>query len=182
MKKRASYFFVIDVFIGSAILVLTLIIIFSSRVNSPPPDASYRMAEDFMEFLSTTEFRDFGSPYKLNLTRGGYINDSTQSLLQVIASLQYYQYRNDSHVLWSQILTRDIVNGVVPPQYGVQVLVNGTEVFGQGAGSYSTFGTRPKNDTARIVLSARRISYIKVRDANGNSAPAQFFTEVKLWA
>lgn len=184
MKKRASYFFVLDVFIGCMILVLTLIIIFSSRVNSPMPEVSYRMAEDFMTFISTTEYRDTGSIYKLDLTKSNKTKDTSQSLLQVLAELNINGYLNETGpggVLWSTILAKEMVNGVVPPQYGINLSINGTQIYGPGQNLYVAAGTRPREDLAHVVLSARRVSYIKVRDENGDLVPLRFYAEVKMW-
>jgi hypothetical protein len=182
MEKRASYFFVLDVFIGSAILVLTLIIIFSSRVNSPTPDATFRMADDYIEFLASTEFRDFASVHRLELTKGGYVNDTTQSLLQVLAQLNYYQYSNGS-VLWSTLLAQEITDGILPTQYGVNVSVNDTILYGPGKPLYSIQTYRPfKNKDARIELTSKRLGYVQIRNSDQSLAPVQFVVEVKVWA
>jgi hypothetical protein len=183
MQKRGSYFFVIDVFIGASILVLTLVIIFSSRVNSPAPDTTYRMAEDFMQFLSETEFRDVGIINKFNLTRGGFVTDTTQTLLQVIEELEYYQYRtgDSNNFLWSQQFIKDIIEGTIPPQYGINVSINGKEIYGPNLSIYYVAGVRPRANTARIILSARRIDYIKVPGPTGYKEPYQFAAELRMW-
>ncbi|MFH1916650.1 MAG: hypothetical protein ABIJ21_05265 [Nanoarchaeota archaeon] len=169
MDKRGGYFFVLDVFIASSIIVLTLIIIFSSRVNSPPPETSYRTAEDFMTFLSVTEFRDISNQHKLNLTRAGFVNDTALSLLQVIALLDYTGAKNTTGFPYDQIFLESIIQGILPEKYGYNYSVNGTAVLVKNPESYTG---------ANLVLSAHRITFFRL---NAQEIYGPVITEVRIW-
>jgi hypothetical protein len=178
MQKRASYFFVLDVFIGSAVLVLVLVIIFSSRVNSPQAESPYKTADEFMTFISTTQFRDVGNPHKLNLTREGYINDTSMTVLETIMYLKYLNVYNTTNPMefgapWANVYAESVIQGIIPPQYGVNFSVNGSTVYLRNPKGFQR---------AQLVLSSRRIDYIRVSGADGNVVPVQFVAEVKLWS
>lgn len=169
MNKRGGYFFILDVFIASAVLTLTLVIIFSSRANAPPPETSYRVADDFMAFLTTTELRDISNPHKLNLTKGGFINDSTLNLVQVLAVLNYTNAKNTSGVLWMTIFMDSISAGIIPEKYGMNYSINGTSIYERTPETYAT---------ANLVLSSRRITFFRI---NSQELYGPVISEVKIW-
>jgi hypothetical protein len=169
MNKRGGYFFVLDVFIASAIIVLTLIIIFSSRVNTPPSETSYRIAEDFMGFLTTTEIRDISNPYKVNLTKGGFINDTRLNLVQVLAVLNYTHAKNSTGQSFASCFLESISNGVVPAKYGMNYSIDGTSIYERNPETYPA---------ANLVLSSRRVTFFRI-NAQGLYGPV--ISEVKIW-
>ncbi|MFH1073413.1 MAG: hypothetical protein V1743_08350 [Nanoarchaeota archaeon] len=175
MQKRGSYFFVLDVFIASAVLVLTLIIIFSSKVNTPAPDQPFLMAENYMNFLTTTEFRDIANPYKLNFTKSGYINDTRITLDKAILTLDYYKRTNGTQN-YSSVFIESISRGVIPEQYGFSYKINGTGIYSRGVDTYQD---------AQIVLTAKRVSYITIvpeETAYGTKyIHGPVVTEVTIW-
>lgn len=61
-SRRGSYFFVIDAFIASAILVFTLVMIFNLFVTPRDTQQSFTYAHDYISFLSFTQFRDYHDP------------------------------------------------------------------------------------------------------------------------
>lgn len=178
MKKRASYFFVLDVFIASAIMVLTLVIIFSSRANAPPPETSYLMAEDFMDFLATTEFRDTGHSMKYGLVNKSIIKDSSMSLLQVIAYLNYCEEVPLSCPEWpdnkrTDDFIEELATGLIPEVYSVSYNISGID---------GALYTRPSNSVlsnAFIILSARRVTYFRL---DNDDLYGPVISEVTVWS
>ena len=91
MKKRGAYFFVIDVFVASAIVILALILIFNFFLRRPETEQPRLYADDYMDFLLTTEVREFQNTYKWNLTQNGTITNTHQSLFD-----QILEFHNNS--------------------------------------------------------------------------------------
>lgn len=81
-SRRGSYFFVLDAFIASAILVFTIVLVFSLFLSSRGTNQSFTYASDYLSFLSTTELRDYQSPVVDELVASGNITDTRKTIAQ----------------------------------------------------------------------------------------------------
>ncbi|MFH1400782.1 MAG: hypothetical protein ABIH41_04640 [Nanoarchaeota archaeon] len=182
MQKRGSYFFVLDVFLAGAIIVLTLVIILSSRSNAPQPQQTYTTAEDFLTSISTTQFRDVQNPWQRRLQEAGFVNRTEWNLDQVVASLDYYDFSTNGSQVWqpvaddtnmSFVFVQSLQEGLVPAQFGFSyALIDGADrriIYNR---SNDTL------DSATTVLSARRITFFPI---DSSSIYGPVITEVKVW-
>ena len=131
MNKRASVFFVFDVFIAATILVITLTMILGADVSRPSTEKSYLLSEDVMSFLSENMLREIDDPVKDALYQDGNITNLDQTPLEQFA---VFHYRNVTEGCTtcqanSSILFESLTAENIPSQYNVYLAVNGTEIF-----------------------------------------------------
>lgn len=83
--RRGSYFFVIDAFLGAAILIVTLIVMLNIYLQRSSPEQSFTYARDYLDFLTTTEVRDYHSPtIDLLIAQGNISNPSATIAEQLL--------------------------------------------------------------------------------------------------
>ncbi len=80
--RRGSFFFVIDAFIGAAILIFALILFYSLFLNTSPAEQAFVYANDHLAFLTTTQCRDFQSPWIHRMIKNGTIANPELTLAE----------------------------------------------------------------------------------------------------
>ena len=164
MQKRGSYFFVLDVFIAAAVLVLTIIIILSSRANVPDTTQSFLLAEDFMQFMTSTEVRDLTSNFKTQMVLAGEMSNTELNLYQQVAK---FYFENKSNLSYGFV--ESLANGMIPGQYGFSYVLNGTVIYNRSI---------EKLDSSDLVLVSKKITFFKI---NTKQLFGPVMTEVKVW-
>ncbi|MBU1202002.1 MAG: hypothetical protein KJ583_06050 [Nanoarchaeota archaeon] len=164
MRKRGSYFFVLDAMIGGAIFLVTVIIIISSQLNTPDKRQSYLLANDVMYLLSTTKIIDFRNPYISTLANDGNITDYEQSLFLQISEF-YYTNRTEL----AKNLTKAVLETVILEQYGVSYSI-GDEII------YNRFMDRFNN--SRMALTSRKLSFLIINETTYFGPDV---AELKIW-
>lgn len=124
MKKRGAYFFVIDVFVASIIIIIALIMIFNFFLKSPETEQSRLYANDFMNFLLTTEVRDFQNSYKTELVVNKNITNTQQSLFNQI--IEFHKKGEDDI---NRKFINNISQGIIPDIYGLSYTINKTSIY-----------------------------------------------------
>ncbi len=100
LGKRGAYFFVIDAFIAAAILSFTLVLIFNLFIEQPSSEQSFTYAHDYINFLSTTEVRDFRHAVIDELISEGQITEVRHTLAeQVIIFFNQTEILNATNLL-----------------------------------------------------------------------------------
>jgi len=164
MRKRGSYFFVLDAMIGGAIFLVTVIIIISSQLNTPDKRQSYLLANDVMYLLSTTKIIDFRNPYISTLANDGNITDYEQSLFLQISEF-YYTNRTEL----AKNLTKAVLETVILEQYGVSYSI-GDEII------YNRFMDRFNH--SRMALTSRKLSFLIINETTYFGPDV---AELKIW-
>ena len=172
-NTKGTYFFVLDVFIAASILVLTIIVILSSRVNIPETSQNYFLAEDFLNFLTQTRIRDLTLYYRNTLIADGNITDVSLFIHQQIAQW-YWNMTNAKdpdaanpenpadpcgiegekascrHGYVAREFIEQMALGIIPDQFGFAYSVNETVMYNRSN------DTRPQ---AEILLVARKTTF-----------------------
>lgn len=175
---KGTYFFVLDVFIAASILVLTIIIILSSRVNVPDTAQNYLIAENFLNFMTSTQTKDLTMFYRNTLIADGNITNLDLYLHQQIA--QWYYNKSVAEGLMDLpgaarhgIVAREFINqistGIVPDQFGFSYAVNETVMYNR---------SNETRQQAEFLVVARKTTYFRIDDTT-------FFgpvnTTVEVW-
>ncbi|MBU0665950.1 MAG: hypothetical protein ABIC91_04700 [Nanoarchaeota archaeon] len=165
MKKRGSYFFVLDALIGGSILLLSLVVIFSSYLNTPKLKQSYTLSDDIMTFMLNTKVEEYITTYSLKLIRNKNITNTKNTLFEQIA-IFHYEEKNELATNY----TRDIIQTVLPEQYGIMYSINESEIYNRSIDRYNK---------SRFLLSSRKMTFFKI---NQTSVYGPTITEVQIWA
>lgn len=113
MDRRGAYFFVLDALIGSAIFLITIVIIMGSYLNVPLSKQTYILAEDLVVVMLNTKVIEFRDPYIQTLFDRGNITNPEQSIFEQINEFHYTNMRAEAFNL-----TRNIINSLLPEQFG----------------------------------------------------------------
>jgi hypothetical protein len=177
MQRKGSYFFVIDAFIGS-IIIITAIIIATTQFSAKSVNtATYYSAEDFLSIQETTQIRDYGYTNKTSdnteddihkMVRVGQINNTQNTLLQQIV-LFYMNGETNNAVT----MTRAIVDNT-PTTSSIEVYITtpSTQTF------LLANKTRTPYKDANSVVSSQRIIIAK---KNSMELYPPTIIEVRTW-
>jgi hypothetical protein len=83
--RRGSYFYVIDAFIASIIIVSAIIIIFSRYSAAPSSTQALYTAEDYLTTMESATIRSIDASKVRNWTANGTISDESVSALEQLA-------------------------------------------------------------------------------------------------
>jgi len=83
-SRRGSYFFVIDAFIAASILVLTLTLIFNFFTSQRQTEQVFTYAQDYLDFLASTQVKDYRIPEITQLIVAGNITNTRVTLAEQV--------------------------------------------------------------------------------------------------
>jgi hypothetical protein len=66
--RKKGYYFIIDAFIGSTIIFISLLIILNEGIRPTKIQYNYEMAEEYSSFILNTKLEDVNNPY-VNMLR-----------------------------------------------------------------------------------------------------------------
>ncbi|MFH1589067.1 MAG: hypothetical protein ABIB43_00680 [archaeon] len=168
MNKRGAYFFVLDALIGSAIFLISVVMIINSSINTPTTGPSYLLSEDIMTLLLNTPVIEFRDPYLSQIAKQGQITNLQQSLFHQIAEFHYTGKSG-----YATNLTRSIIESVLPEQFGMNysIIVDGVP---------TTIYSRLVNSIpeATFQLSSRKITFLTI---NQTEYFGPDITELRIW-
>jgi len=123
MKKR-GYFFTLDAFVATGVIIVGIVLLFSVRSTPVEETQSEYFSRDLIQLLSSTRIYEINNPLVDYLEDNGTINNSEYTILEEVGEL-YYLSQQDmaSYVLGN------ITLGVVPDNYGFEVLIDDTQVY-----------------------------------------------------
>jgi len=167
MNKRGAYFFVIDALIASSIILLSLIIIFTTYSLRPESSPTLRMVDDYTDFLITTKVKDLGVKNFTEFVETYNITNQDNTLME---QLTEYYYHTDKDTMWN--FTREIskgAKGIIPEQRNFAVYINHTLIY--------TRNSTPAQK-ADLMLSSKKLSFKRI---NQTYVYGPVILEVKIW-
>ncbi|HJX06373.1 MAG TPA: hypothetical protein VJ461_06710 [Candidatus Nanoarchaeia archaeon] len=170
MNKRGAYFFVIDAMIASTIIIMSLIIIFSSHTTRTESNPTVRMLGEYLSFISTTKVRNFQGSYVQNLTNDGNITNRDNTLLGQLTEFYYYNqtgFKNTSIIMANFL--QEINKGAIPDYRSLAFYINDTLIY------QSQFITP---DEAGLGLNMKKISFKRINDTY---IYGPVIVEVRVW-
>lgn len=113
--RRGSVFFVIDAFMGAAILIFALLIFYTLFIRVPPAEQAFTYANDHLSFIATTECRDFESPWVERLIENGTIENPTLTLAEQTLIFRQQGQLDDAFLLMNASTI------ILPPTLDVRI-------------------------------------------------------------
>jgi hypothetical protein len=168
MNKRGAYFFVIDALIAASVIFISLIIIFTSHNMVPETSPSLRMVEDYTSFLTTTKVNQFQGIYVTSLN----ITGSDNTLLQQLIEFYYYNTTGNDTTMIMWNFTKEISKGVIPDQRSLMVFINGSLIYNRSVSPI---------DSSSLVMSSRRVSFIRVTNSTRTFIYGPVIMDVRIW-
>lgn len=163
LQRKGAYFYVIDAFIASIIILGALVVLFSQFTNAPNSKQAYYTAEDFISALESTPVRNIDDPLVRTWLTNGTITTPDISALQQIGVFNLSGNSQNAQTL-SRILADQTAQNV-----GLEVLLNGQRLYIRE--------TRPQS-SADNLLSARRVLLLR-KNTTALYPPA--ILEVRTW-
>jgi hypothetical protein len=166
--KRKGYFFIIDAFIGSTIIFLSLLIILNGGTKPTKIQYNYEMTEEYSTFIMNTKLQDLNNLYVTDLMKAGIINDTS---LTVMEQVDLFYFRND--LTHATALVRNVTEPLIAEKYGFSYRII------DGASTTTIYARTPTNiSDARIVIASKKITFLQI-NATTMFGPAM--TEIKIW-
>jgi len=164
MNKRGVYFFILDAFIGSAIVLVSLMVILSSYSSTAEKESPMTILEDFMTYLQNTQVRDFNGNYTFLLLNTSNITHPDNSLFEQISELHFL---NNSDVTYNFI--SDVVNNTLPEQMSLRYFYDNVQLFEKEVFPWVDAG---------LVLSSKKVAMVTI---NTSMIYGPHLVEVILW-
>ena len=166
--RKKGYYFIIDAFIGSTIIFLSLLIIFNGGVKPTKIQYNYALAEDYSTFILNTKLQDISNPYVRFLESNRIINDTSLTIMEE-ADLLYFNNNTAS----ATGLIRNLTEPLVPSKYGFSYnIIDGpltTVIYNR---------TSVDINQANMVIASRKITFLQINES-AMFGPA--ITEIKVW-
>jgi hypothetical protein len=124
MQRKGSYFYVIDAFIASVIVITALVVIFSTFFAQPSSTQVYYTGEDLLTSMESTSSRDYDSTVVRAWIANGTITDPKRTLLQQLALFEATGNAGN---------TTGVLSGMIaastPTNIDIEILVNGRQCY-----------------------------------------------------
>lgn len=114
--RKKGYYFIIDAFIGSTIIFISLLIILNQGVRPTKIQYNYEMAEDYSTFIFSTKISDVqNNPYVSSLIITGHITDTT---LTIMDQVNLFYYGDDPDDLErAGLMIANLTETLIPEKY-----------------------------------------------------------------
>ncbi|RME52882.1 hypothetical protein D6783_03660 [Candidatus Woesearchaeota archaeon] len=131
MGKKGSYFYVIDAFIASAIIIFTILFITRYAQTDSATPQNINVAEDFMLYLQGTDIRDTDSETVADILKSSVVNETGQTLLTLLTELHYLEKEKGCTLCGEQLynLSKELIEDLIPPAFGARFLMNTTPYY-----------------------------------------------------
>ncbi|MFC1649042.1 hypothetical protein ACFL1B_06345 [Nanoarchaeota archaeon] len=164
MDKRGAYFFVIDAFIGGAIVLISLIVVINSFTSTQDRTHPILILEDFVTYMSNTQVRDFQGTYMEQLIQQGKITNLRHTLLEQIGELHYYGNNTEAG-----LFIDEISDATLPEQMSFRYFYGNDMLHERAIYPYNK---------ANLVLSSKKVSMVTI---NKSKIHGPHLAEVILW-
>lgn len=169
-KGKKGYFFVIDAFIGSAIIFVSLAIILSLGVKMTPLHYDYSLAESYASFIIDTRIEDLNNPYVNNLVINRIITDTKNSVMDQVTRFYfnaYYLCQPADSICRSKNLTyaHEMVQNITDPlfneKYGFNYVIRDYRL-GLNHSIYNK--SIDKFNTSNIIVVSKKITFLQINE------------------
>ncbi|MBR9692573.1 hypothetical protein GOV07_01435 [Candidatus Woesearchaeota archaeon] len=175
-QKRGAYFFVIDAFLAASILSFTLVLLFTLFIDEPNIEQGFVYAHDYLNFLTTTEIRDFRHDDINDLITKGHITNTRLTLSEQV--LIFYE---EMGVLpgreYNITMLLAAAAESLPPTIAINVSLREKP---DQVWKTLLFDQPPHTDTIRMThLTARSVEYAV---KNQDQLVGPYILEVDIWS
>jgi len=174
LSKKRGYFFILDALLATLVIVIGVLLIFSSYVNVPKSTQVELLSDDLMNFLSNTKIKDINNPYAGiggYLWNQGAITDQENTLLQQIGEF-YATNKLDVADKFIQNLSA----GAVPQQFRYEVWMDGVTIYPK---TKTPEHIKSRNSTG-LLLTSKKLTFGIINRTTSNLW-GPYKAEVYVW-
>ncbi len=165
--KRRGYFFSLDAFIASSLVVIGILIITLFYTYRPYDVQSTLLSQDLVDTMSSVRVIQLSDNYTRQLIRDGNITNPYNSIFQQIGEF-CYEGKNET----AKEFAENVVIGIMPESYNVQITVR------EGDFLMLIASRKEADDASRVLVSSKAILMGKTIDGR-NWGPYE--GEVRIW-
>lgn len=167
MHKKA-YFFTLDAFIATSVIVIGIVLINLAHINKPYEMQTAFLSQDVIDAASSIKVYEVSdSEYVNNLIENGSIINPANTVLEQIGEFCYKgMYDTASN------FTESVFLGIIPQEYNFQLLIKDEDdiLFNYTKGA--------NMDTSRILISSKNIIFGQINDS---TMWGPYTSEVRTW-
>jgi hypothetical protein len=179
MNKK-GYFFILDAFIASTIIAVSLVSIMNSDVAVGQRTNEYAQADAMTQFLLDTKLADLDNQYVKSLIADGTITNPRNTIMAQIDTFYYTAYyicNNAScrsiNINFSKTLLQNISEPIISQKYGYDYSIMDDS---RNYSIYNRSGDTWSSSRFRVVT--KRVSYAAI---NSTSVFKPHIVEFSLW-
>jgi hypothetical protein len=173
--RKKGYYFIIDAFIGSTIIFLSLMIILNEGVRPTKIQYNYEMAEEYSSFIFTTKIIDVKkNPYVESLLNT-YINDTSLTIMDQV-NLFYYR-KNPADLIRAGKMIENLTETLIPEKYSYSYNIIDPITNPPTVTLISNRTTTDIKD-AKVVIASKKITFLQI---NSTTMFGPATTEIKIW-
>lgn len=116
MNKRGALFYVIDALVAAAVIVVTITIIFGTKVEKSDSITTEKAISNYISLLSNAEVYTIESIESDNLIIQGIISNPGMTILEAVVELYTKDYKDNASRLLS-----DASDKILGPQFSVRL-------------------------------------------------------------
>jgi hypothetical protein len=167
LRNRKGYFFLIDAFIGSAIIFVSLAVILSSDVKVTPLHYDYSTAEGYASFIIDTKIEDLNNAYVNGLVSSGVITNTKNTIMDQITQFYYNAYYvcppsnmtcQTANLTYASTMVQNISILLLTEKYGFEYIIRDYKL-GQ---NYTVYVKNPDTrNTSQFVVVSKKITFLQ---------------------
>lgn len=168
MNSRKGYFFLIDAFIGSAIIFVSLAIILSSDVKVTPLRNDYSAAEGYASFIINTKIEDLNTPYVNDLVNIGVITNTKNTVMDQVTQFYYNAYYlcpplnitcQNANLSYASNMVQNISSPLFTEKYGFEYVIRDYNK----AKNYTVYIKNPgTRNSSNLVIVSKKITFLQI--------------------
>jgi len=170
--KKKGYYFIIDAFIGSTIIFLSLMIILNEGVRPTKIQYNYEMAEEYSSFILNTKIEEVNNPYIEMLKTNKNINDTSLTIMNQV-NLFYFS-GSPGNLQHARGMIQNLTEQLIPEKYGFSYNIidqsTTTNIYNR------TIDTDIKD--AKLIIASKKITFLQI---NSTTMFGPAMTEIKIW-
>jgi len=167
MHKKA-YFFTLDAFIATSVIVIGIVLINLAHTNRPYEMQTAFLSQDVIDTASSIKVYEVSdNKYVNNSIENGNIKNPTNTILEQIGE---FCYRNMNDIATN--FTKEVFLKTIPSEYNFQLLIkNGSNIL-------FNYTKGKDMETSRVLISSKNIIFGQINDS---TMWGPYTSEVRTW-
>ncbi len=167
MHKKA-YFFTLDAFIATSVIVIGIVLINLAYANKPYEMQTAFLSQDVIDTASSIKVYEVSdNEYVNNLIGNGNITNPTNTVLEQVGE---FCYRNMNDTATN--FTKEVFLKIIPSEYNFQLLIK------DGNNLLFNYTNGRNMETSRVLISSKNIIFGQIDDS---TMWGPYISEVRTW-
>lgn len=167
MHKKA-YFFTLDAFIATSVIVIGIVLINLAHTNKPYEMQTVFLSQDVIDAASSIKVYEVSdNEYANSLIANGNITNTQNTVLEQVGEFCYRGMNNTAGNFTEKVFLKTI-----PPEYNFQLLIK------DGNNILFNYTNGKNMETSRVLISSKNIIFGQINDS---TMWGPYISEVRTW-